>query len=181
VCNLGFKGKRYLEDVHIPTHNQKVFVCHICLRQLQSVKTLKQHLLCHAEANRVKTSPKKDQQLLPMLVLPQISVPEEKKRCWPCRRVFPNEEELVKHQKVHGYSAKVMDTNDRRVSCKICSCKFESTIWLAQHYSDKHNIMSALRYPCNLCHVSFPTLIARSKHFCRKNSANIFEIFWEYV
>jgi hypothetical protein len=181
VCNLGFKGKRYLEDVHIPTHTQKVFICHICSRQLQTVETLKQHLLCHAEADRAKTSPVKDKQLLPMLVLPQISVPEEKNRCFPCRRVFPSEEELSKHQIVHEYSAKVMDTTDRRICCKICSSKFESGTWLAHHYTKKHHIMSALRYPCNLCNISFPTLATRSKHLCRKNLFNVYDIFYDHM
>lgn len=181
VCNVGFKGKKYLDEIHIPTHAQKVFTCHICLRQLQTVDTLSQHLLCHAEAARAKTSPAKDKQMLPMLVLPQISVPEERNRCWPCRRVFPNEEELAKHQVIHSYSAKVMSETDRRISCKVCRSKFESEIWLAQHYSDKHNIMSVLRYPCNLCYVSFSSLTDRAKHLCRKNSAQVHEIFWERV
>jgi C2H2-type zinc finger len=170
-----------LEDVHIPTHTQKVFTCNICSRQLQTVETLTQHLLYHAEVDRAKTSPVKDKQLLPMLVLPQILLPEEKKRCWPCRRVFPSEEELTKHKIVHQYSAKVMDTTDRRISCKLCSSKFESEIWLAQHYVDKHHIMSALRYPCNLCNISYPTLVDRSKHLCRKNLSNKYEIFWDRV
>lgn len=170
---MGFKGKKYLEDVHIQTHTEKFFNCHICARQLQSVEALKQHLLWHAEAARVKTSPAKDQELQPMLVLPQITVPDEKHHCWPCRRVFKNEEDLAKHKVVHNYSAKVMNETDRRLSCKLCTSKLESEIWLAQHYTTKHNILFGLRYQCNLCFVSFPTPKDRTMHTCVNHSESV--------
>jgi len=169
VCNKGFKGKKYLEEVHLATHyNEKSFVCNVCQRQLKSAETLKQHLLLHRELTMVKISPKKDQELLATLPVPHMMMPDDKNKCLPCRRVFANESELEKHNLVHSYSAKVMDQTDNKVCCKFCNFKMESDFWAAYHYTNNHNIISLLKFQCIICKVNFATAEGRKLHFCPK-------------
>jgi hypothetical protein len=157
-----------LEEVHLPSHKEKSFECNFCERHLNSAEKLKEHLTLHKEFNFLKTSPKKDQELLATVPVPKMVIPEDKNKCLPCRRIFPTEEDLEKHNQIHSYSAKVMDQYNTKMACKFCPCKMESLFWKAHHYSNSHSIMEVLKFKCAVCEISFGSLTDRTLHVCPK-------------
>ncbi|OMJ78755.1 hypothetical protein SteCoe_21366 [Stentor coeruleus] len=72
--------------------------------------------------------------------------------CTCCHLIFQSEQDLQLHK----------TTEERRISCSMCSIKFLTTKGMKQHFGKKHE--KSRPYRCNICYKKFRNVYASRIH-----------------
>ncbi|XP_065338733.1 zinc finger protein 423-like isoform X2 [Cloeon dipterum] len=169
ICKKSFDSKHQL-NIHLKSHKE-TFSCKICKQHVSGIKAIRDHFQMHkslSESVKSQAVAKSDALMSPTIKMVKLQVPDEVKKCLPCRRVFKSQEDLNKHKElIHSYASKAKDDTDRtHLNCKFCKIKLESNFWVAFHYTNQHNIMTSLKYQCQTCKVRFYTSQEKYQHSC---------------
>lgn len=140
-CGKKFAQKRGLDHHYVRKHKNggERFICDLCGKEVNSLRSLKGHLLIHKGLRPLQCRQCGKGFVLESTLKQHLltHTGERPHKCEECGKCFTQRGSLKAHLRVH--------TGELPFACEICSCAFFSKPQLSSHIRNKHGALWVLQ------------------------------------